>query len=162
MLQANSTLSGHLSTQVMVNSFFFPGQFSGRAALSAVLALAQSHGCRVPGLAELAAEMGIGLPSRVGVQDLMCAAGQLGLAVQLEQLSALDLPDTPQPILLLYPSSADAANMLLLAHCDRRHVLTYDHTSLVPMSNIEPLHVLARKWAPAGTGWCLCVKPRLA
>ena len=163
MLQATGTASAHGHAgrpPVAVDSFFFPGQFSGRATLSAALALAQAHGRPVPGLAEFAARMGIGLPSQVGVQDVMRAAELLDLDVQLEQLPLQALTDKALPVLLLSPDVADGANVLVLAHCDNRSVVTHDHACAVPLSNMGPLHTLVNQWAPSGTGWCLCVKPQ--
>lgn len=163
MLQATGTASayGHAGRpHVAVDSFFFPGQFNGRATLSAALALAQAHGRQVPGLAEFAARMDIGLPSQVGVQDVMRAVELLDLDVQLEQLPLQALTDKALPVLLLCPDVADGANVLVLAHCDNRYVVTHDHACVVPVSSMGPLHSLANHWAPSGVGWCLCVKPK--
>lgn len=143
---------------VAADSFFFPSQFNGRATLSAVLALAQAHGRQVRGLAEFAASLGIGLPSQVGVQDVMRAAERLGLDVQLEQLHPSALIGKALPVLLLCPGAANPTNVLLLAHCDNRYVVTHDHACAVPLSSMGPLHMLGDQWAPSGTGWCLCVK----
>lgn len=141
-------------------SFFFPGQFNGRATLSALLALAQAHGGQQPSLTEFAASLGFGLPSQVGVQDVMRAAEWLGLHVQLEQLHPQALTGKALPLLLLCPAVANTANVLLLAHCDTRYAVTHDHACAVPMSSMGPLHMLADQWAPSGAGWCLCVKPK--
>lgn len=143
-----------------VDSFFFPAQFDGRTALVSVLALAQAHGKQVQSLAELAAGLGIGLPSQVGVQDLMRGAEWLGLQVQLEQLQTKDLAGKALPALLLCPGGASAAHVLVLAHCDHRYTVTHDHTSAVPLNSMGPLHLLADQWAPTGLGWCLSVMPK--
>lgn len=163
MLQATGAASvyGHAEwSHVPVDSFFFPEQFNGRATLSAVLALAQAHGRQAPGLTEFAANLGIGLSSKLGVQDVMRAAALLGLDVQLEQLPLQALPGKALPALLLCTGAANATNVLLLAHCDSRYVVTHDHACAVPLSSMGPLHMLSDQWAPSGTGWCLCVKNR--
>ena len=145
---------------VRVDSFFFPAQFSGRSTLASVQALAQAHGGQVQAVTELAASLGIGLPSQVGVQDLMRAAEWLGLQVQLEQLHPKDLAGKALPALLLCPGGASAAQVLVLAHCDHRYTVTHDHTSAVPLTSMGPLHLLADQWAPTGLGWCLSVTPK--
>ena len=143
-----------------VSSFFFPDQFGGRATLSSLLALAQAHGRQVPdSVADFAASMGIGLPSQVGVQDVMRAAKLLGLDVQLEQVSPQDLAARTLPVLLFSPASPTVSNVLVLAHCDSRYAVTHDHACSVPLCNMGPLRMLAEQWAPVGAGWCLSVAP---
>lgn len=162
MLQTAASAYSHAGrSHVAVDSFFFPGQFNGHTALSAVLALAQAHGRQGLGLTELAASLGIGLPSQVGVHDVMRAAKLLGLDVHLEQLHPSALTGKALPVLLLCPGIANAPNVLLLAHCDSRYVVTHDHACAVPLSSMGPLHMLGPQWAPSGTGWCLSVKSQL-
>lgn len=163
MLQAAHTPlarphTGH--TPARVDSFFFPAQFNGRSTLASVLALAQAHGGQVQAVTELATSLGIGLPSQVGVQDLMRAAEWLGLQVQLEQLHPKDLAGKALPALLLCPGGASAVQVLVLAHCDNRYTVTHDHTSAVPLNSMGPLQLLADQWAPTGLGWCLSVTPQ--
>lgn len=163
MLQAAETGMTHaraVPSHGRGDSFFVPDQFKGRATLCSVLALAQAHGREAPSVAELAASMGIGLPSWVGVQDMMRAADLLGLAVQLEQLHPKDLAGKALPALLLCPAHSNAANVLVLAHCDNRYAVTHDHASAIPLNSMGPLHLLADRWAPTGAGWCLSVTPK--
>ena len=145
---------------VRVDSFFFPAQFNGRATLASLLAMAQAHGKQVHSLAELSASLGLGLPSQLGVQDLMRAAEWLGLQVQLEQLHPKELAGKALPALLLCPGGAVPAQVLVLAHCDNRYTVTHDHASAVPLNSMGPLHLLADQWAPTGLGWCLSVTPQ--
>lgn len=144
-------------TSGLIGSAFFPGQFNGRTALASVLALADAHGVVTRGLAELAASLGVGLPSKLGVHDLMRAAELLGLDVQLSQLSPDELAKVPLPALLIHPQADTAAQLLVLSHCDGQYAVTEDHTSTVPLSNMGPLRMLAAQWAAGGKGWCLMV-----
>ncbi|HRK38493.1 MAG TPA: hypothetical protein PK347_08895 [Burkholderiaceae bacterium] len=143
----------------VTGSAFFPGQFNGRTALASVLALAEVHGVAARSVAELAVSMGVGLPTKLGVHDLMRAADILGLDVQLSQLSPNDLAHVPLPALLLNTHGGVSANLLVLSHCDSRYAVTEDHASAVPLSNMGPLSLLAEQWATDGKGWCLVVKP---
>lgn len=163
MLHAHITaaeLSRADSSVMQAGTFFFPDQFGGRAALASLVALAQAHGVPVMDVNELAARLGIGLPSQVGVQDVLRAADLLGLPVQLEHARPQDLPGKALPALLLCPHSASSAQVLVLAHCDERYAVTHDHASAVPINSMGPVHMLAQQWAPAGTGWCVSVKPQ--
>lgn len=163
MLQAPITaaaLSRADPSVLWADTCFYPDQFSGRAALASLVALAPAHGVSVPHVSELAARLGIGLPSQVGVQDVLRAADLLGLHVQLERVRPQDLPGKVLPALLLCPHAAPLAQVLVLAHCDEQYAVTHNHASAVPINSMGPVHMLVQQWAPAGTGWCVSVKPQ--
>jgi hypothetical protein len=116
---------------------------------------------RCKAVPELAASLGIGLPSQVGVQDLMRAAEWLGLQVQLEQLHSEGSGRQSLARFAVCVRAVPARRRLLvLAHCDHRYTVTHDHTSAVPLNSMGPLHLLADQWAPTGLGWCLSVTPK--
>lgn len=162
MLQTTDRINVHgAKPPLPQETVFYPSQFTGRAALASVVALAHAHGQSALTVTELAASLGIGLPSQVGVQDVMRAAEQLGLTVQLKQLPSKDLANQTLPLLLLCPDSYKGAHVLLLTQCDNRYVVTHDHASAVPLNSMGPLYMLANEWAPTGAGWCLLVKQPL-
>jgi ABC-type bacteriocin/lantibiotic exporter with double-glycine peptidase domain len=108
---------------------------------------------------ELARNLGLTLPSRVGVQDLMRAADAAGLQARVQRVAAAQLQHLALPVLLLSADTGDLAAVLLLAHCDGKYVVTHDHTSVIPTNAMGPLHLLASAWAPNGKGWVLTVQP---
>lgn len=140
-------------------AFFFPGQFAGRAAMAAMAELALAHVNLDFTAGELARNLGLTLPSRVGVQDLMRAADAAGLQAKVQRVAAAELPHLALPVLLLSADTGDLPAVLVVAHCDGKYVVTHDHTSVIPTNAMGPLHLLAAAWAPNGKGWALTVQP---
>lgn len=140
-------------------AFFFPGQFAGRAAMAAMAELALAHTNLDLTAGELARHLGLTLPSRVGVQDLMRAADVAGLQAKVQRVATTQLQHLALPVLLLSAETGDLPAVLVVAHCDGKYVVTHDHTSVIPTNAMGPLHLLASAWAPSGKGWVLTVQP---
>lgn len=139
-------------------AFFFPGQFAGRAAMAAMAELALAHVNLDFTAGELARNLGITLPSRVGVQDLMRAADLTGMQAKVQRVAAAELQHLPLPVLVLSADNGDLPAVLVVAHCDGKYVVTHDHASVIPTNAMGPLHMLASAWAPGGKGWVLTVQ----
>lgn len=143
-------------------AFFFPGQFAGRPALAAVAEMVRTHTGRAVGVDELAQLLGVVLPCRVGVQELLRAGELAGLPLSVVQLRADGLATPALPLLVLVPTPAPAGGagtaVWLVAHCDGRYVVTRDHATATPANRMGPLHDLTDVWAPNGEGWALCAE----
>jgi ABC-type bacteriocin/lantibiotic exporter with double-glycine peptidase domain len=135
-----------------VNPFFFPGQFAARPALACLADLAQAHGVSTD-ITQLARQLGLTLPGRVGAQDLVSAAEGLGFEVRLERHSPGDLPRMVLPVLLFMADGSQG--LQVLTQCDGRYVVTHSHVSVVPTRSMVPLDMLVSSWAMGGLGWVL-------
>ncbi len=155
-----ATASGQADTTIE-ESFFFPGQFAGRAAMASMAELAQAHADLDFTAGELARKMGITLPSRVGVQDLMRAADLAGLSAKVQRVAVSELQHLTLPVLLLSADTDSLPAVLVVAHCDGRYVVTHDHASVIPTNAMGPMHMLAQGWAPDGMGWVLTVQSQV-
>ncbi len=139
-------------------AFFFPGQFAGRPALAAVAEMARTHTGQAVTADELAQALGLVLPSRAGIQDLIRAGECVGLHLTVLRLGAQGLAEQALPVLVFVQDGGASTAALLVAHCDGRYVVTRDHATATPANRMGPLHDLTDAWAPAGEGWALCVK----
>jgi hypothetical protein len=144
-----------------MSSFFFPGQFPGRAALAAMAELAKTHARVDFSPSELARRLGVQLPKRLGVTDLMRVADLLGLKVGLNRVVSSAIQHLPLPVLLISPDSGQVPSLLVATHCDGRYLVTHDHSSVIPANTMEPLSALAPHWAPTGKGWVMWVESHL-
>jgi ABC-type bacteriocin/lantibiotic exporter with double-glycine peptidase domain len=132
--------------------FFFPQQFAARPALACLSDLSQAHGIPADP-AKLAQQLGLTLPCRVGVQDLVSAAEGLGFKAQLIRHTTEDLLHTSLPVLLFMADGSQG--LQVLTQCDGRYVVTHSHTSVVPTRSMLPLDMLALSWSRGGWGWVL-------
>lgn len=132
--------------------FFFPGQFAARPALACLADLCQVHGVTTDAT-QLARQLGLALPGRVGVQDLVRAAEGLGFAAKLARHTPADLPGMVLPVLLFLAD--DSQGLQVLTQCDGRYVVTHNHVSVVPTRSMLPLDMLVSSWARDGKGWGL-------
>lgn len=144
---------GHVAGSPVGSSpFFFPDQFVARSALACLADVAEAQGVRTDAT-QLAALLGLHLPARLGVQDLIRAAEGLGLFPRLECRSLEDLALLPLPLMAFMAS--DGEEVQVVTHCDGRYVVAHSHGSVVPMRSMVPVDMLARSWACNGSGWVL-------
>lgn len=134
------------------NPFFFPGQFSARPALACLADLAQAQGVSTD-VTQLAQMLGLSLPGRVGVQDLVSVAEELGFDVQLARHTGEALSGMPLPVLLFM--SDGSHGIQVLTRCDGGYVMAHSHASVVPTRSMLPLDMLMSSWARGGSGWVM-------
>lgn len=132
--------------------FFFPGQFAARPALACLADLCQAHGVSTDAT-QLAQQLGLTLPGRVGAQDLVSAAEGLGFTVQLARHTPADLPRMGLPVLLFMADGSQG--LQVLTQCDGRYVVTHSHVSVVPTRSMLPLDMLVSSWTRGGWGWVM-------
>lgn len=137
---------------VGTSPFFFPDQFVARSALACLADVAEAQGVRTDAT-QLATRLGLPLPARLGVQDLIRVAEGLGLCPRLECRSLEDLARLPLPLMVFMAS--DGEEVQVVTHCDGRYVVAHSHGSVVPMRSMVPVDMLARSWARNGSGWVL-------
>ncbi len=134
------------------NPFFFPDQFAARPALACLADLCHVHGVSTD-VAGLALQLGLTLPGRVGVQDLVNVAERMGFEVQLVRLTPDDLARTVLPVLLFMADGSQG--LQVLTQCDGRYVVAHSHVSVVPTRSMLPLDMLVSSWASGDSGWVL-------
>jgi ABC-type bacteriocin/lantibiotic exporter with double-glycine peptidase domain len=133
-------------------TFFLPEQFAARPALACLADLCQAHGVSTD-THQLAQLLGLALPGRVGVQDLVSAAEGLGFKVQLARHTSDDLLHAVLPVVLFMADGSQG--LQVLTQCDGRYVVTHSHASVVPTRSMLPLDMLVSSWSRGGWGWVL-------
>lgn len=132
--------------------FFFPGQFSARPALACLADLVLAQGVPTDAVS-LAQQLGLALPGRMGVQDMVNLAEGLGFTVRLDRHMPGDLCQLTLPVLLFMADGSHG--MQVLTQCDGQYAVTHSHASVVPTRSMLPVEMLVPAWARDGQGWVL-------
>jgi len=144
--------SGQRSRHGDAGSFFFPGQFAARPAVTCLADLASALGVATDAT-QLAQIAGIDLQARLGIQDLIGAAERLGLKAYLERHPPAALAQLALPVLVFL--SDGTQGMQVVTHSDGRYVVMHNHSSVISTNSMVPLANLSGGWTQGGQGWLL-------
>jgi len=115
--------------------------------LAALCAIARLHQVAADPT-HLAHQLGWTPSRRLSLPDLLLAAKRLGLKAKLSRTTADRLALCPQPALAVWRDETGIERIVVLGHCDGRHVLWQDPSGAVQdgRSMTEPLSVFASQW----------------